>query len=157
MNYVEQALEEDEIVLYDARLSVWSLIDKGLLGAVLVCALALPGLWGALPFFFGIGLWLVALLKWASVEIALTNRRVIAAQGVISRRTIELSLGRIEGIEVQQTISQRLGNFGTILIAGTGSHKARLSDIADPMSFRRAFLGAVENFNRQPAVRDGGG
>jgi len=80
--------------------------------------------------------------------MAVTTQRVIAKRGWIARRTTEISLGRVEGVEINQTIFERMFNFGDILVSGVGSHKARIDDVSDPMSFRKALLTSLGQFEK---------
>jgi hypothetical protein len=56
-------------------------------------------------------------------EWLLTSRRVIIKVGLISRRTIEMNLERIESIGVDQGIFGRIFGYGTITMIGTGGTK----------------------------------
>jgi uncharacterized membrane protein YdbT with pleckstrin-like domain len=75
--------------------------------------------------------------QWSS-EFAVTNRRVIVKVGLISRRTIEINMSKVESIEVNQDIFGRIFNYGTILVIGTGGTKEPFDLISDPLAFRRA-------------------
>jgi len=78
-----------------------------------------------------------------STEIAITNRRIIAKFGFISRRTIEININQVEALRVDQGFWGRILNFGTIVISGTGSSLEPAPDIADPLVFRRKFMEAT--------------
>lgn len=82
--------------------------------------------------------------KWSS-EFAVTNKRVIIKVGLISRRTVELNLGKIESIGVDQSIFGRILSYGTIIVMGTGGTKEPFRGIANPMDFRKAVNEAVES------------
>jgi uncharacterized membrane protein YdbT with pleckstrin-like domain len=75
--------------------------------------------------------------QWSS-EFAVTNRRVIVKVGLISRRTIEINMSKVESIEVNQDIFGRILNYGTILVIGTGGTKEPFDLISEPLAFRRA-------------------
>jgi uncharacterized membrane protein YdbT with pleckstrin-like domain len=75
--------------------------------------------------------------NWTS-EFAVTNKRVIVKVGLISRRTLELNLSKVESIGVDQGIIGRIFGYGTIIIIGTGGTKERFRGIADPLGFRKA-------------------
>jgi len=81
-----------------------------------------------------IGAWI---RQWAS-EFAVTNKRVIVKVGLISRRTIEINMSKVESVEVNQDIFARLFNYGTIVVIGTGGTKEPFDLIDDPLAFRRA-------------------
>ena len=65
---------------------------------------------------------------------------MILKRGVISRRTLEMNLTRIESIDVRQGIFGRLFNFGDVNIRGTGSGMEPIRGIDSPIEFRRRVL-----------------
>jgi len=64
-------------------------------------------------------------LNYSSAEFGITNRRVIAKWGVISRHSVEMNVDKIEGVTINQgIIGSKLG-YGTVIVNGTGgSHEA---------------------------------
>ena len=128
-SYIEGALIKDERVIYTGNISLWSLAPLIALGLLTVG-------------FFGIGLifWIMAYIRYKTTELAFTNKRVIAKFGFISRQTIELYIGKVESIQVDQGILGRIFNFGTLVISGAGNPQAPIPGISDPMAFRRAFM-----------------
>ncbi|MFA5477977.1 MAG: PH domain-containing protein [Bacteroidales bacterium] len=142
-SYIEGALTKGEEVVYKGKVSIWSLAPSLLLGFIL------------LPFY-GLGLlfWAVAAIKYLTTELAITNKRVIAKFGLISRSTIEINIQRIESIQVNQGILGRIFNFGSIVVSGAGNPQAPIPGISSPLQFRREFVDTQES-NGQPqgAVR----
>lgn len=137
--YVEGALISGEKILHLGRVNWWSVAHLLAIGLLL------------LPVF-GIGL---AFLAWAwirvkSTELAITNKRVIAKFGFISRNTMEIAIAKVESIQVQQSLLGRMLDFGTLIISGTGTSHAPIPSISDPMAFRRAFLEAQEGTGGTP-------
>ena len=51
---------------------------------------------------------------------------------------METLLQKIEAISVDQSISGRILNYGTITIVGTGGTREFFESIANPLAFRRA-------------------
>ncbi len=144
MGYISENLMEGEQVVYEGRLSVWALTKWLLPGVLMVPFLFVNQWWGTTVFVLGVGMMTAALIQLATTEMAVTTERVIAKRGWIARRTTEISLSRVEGVEVNQTIQQRLLNYGHILVSGVGSHKAQIRDVQNPLGFRKAFLIALE-------------
>lgn len=133
-SYIEGALIKDERVMYIGHISLWSLSHLLFLGLL------------TLPLFgLGLVLWLMAYIQYKTTELAITNKRVIAKFGFISRKTIELNIARVESIQVNQGIAGRIFNFGTLVISGAGNPQAPIPGISDPMSFRRAFMEAQDS------------
>lgn len=73
-----------------------------------------------------------------TTEIAITNVRLIYKRGVIARQVGEISIDRIEGVGVLQTILGRMLNYGRLAVRGTGIGEVVLPAIEDPIEFRRA-------------------
>lgn len=97
-------------------------------------------------------LFLAPLVARATSEFAVTNRRVIIKVGLVSRKTVELNLEKVESIGVEQTILGRILGYGTIVVVGTGGTKEPFRGIADPMGFRRAVNEATEALRVRPAA-----
>ncbi len=78
-----------------------------------------------------------AWIRQASSEFAVTNARVIVKTGLLSRRTIEINIARVESVQVDQDIFGRLLNYGAITVIGTGGTREPFTLIEDPQQFRR--------------------
>jgi uncharacterized membrane protein YdbT with pleckstrin-like domain len=132
-SYIEEALVKDEKVVHIGHISLWSLWHLIALGVLLLPA-------------FGIGLifLVIAYVRYKSVELAVTTKRLIVKHGFVRRQTVEINLNRVESIQVEQGLLGRLFNFGTLIVAGTGTSHAPLTGIAEPMGFRKAFIEAQD-------------
>ena len=73
-----------------------------------------------------------------TTEICLTTDRLALKQGWISRYTAEISVDRIEGVDVFQGILGRMLDFGYVSVRGMGVGEITLPQIAEPVDFRRA-------------------
>jgi uncharacterized membrane protein YdbT with pleckstrin-like domain len=147
-SYVDDVLINDERVMYRARISRWSLWPFILIGVLLLpVGVLLVPVHGMGFLLWGIGLlfWLWAWIVYATTELAITNKRVIAKTGLIQRRTIEMFLEKIESIQVDQSVLGRLFNFGSVVISGTGVHSAPFKSISDPLALRKHFMMAADD------------
>lgn len=84
-------------------------------------------------------LFIAPLIYFLTSEFAITNKRIIIKVGLISRRTLEMNLGKVESINVDQSILGRLIDYGTINIIGTGGTKEPFADISAPLEFRKQY------------------
>jgi len=147
MSYVENHLIPNETVFYITRLS-----RIVYLKAVLVLLVGIGlAVWAAqgsdrmnplyagagLAFLAGMTLFLVAFVRRLSSEFAVTDKRVIIKVGLLSRRSIEILLTKVEAITVDQTLWGRIFGYGSITIIGTGGTKEPFHLIGDPLEFRR--------------------
>lgn len=84
-------------------------------------------------------LFIAPMLDRYSDEFAITNRRVIVKTGLISRKTLEMNISKIESVNVDQSILGRILGYGTIQIIGTGGTKESFAKITRPLEFRKKF------------------
>src|ERR1700684_1391670 len=73
--------------------------------------------------------------RWTT-ETDVTNLRVVHKTGFIKRRTFEMSLDKVESVDVNQSILGRILNYGNVTILGVGEGKETISTIASPLEFR---------------------
>ena len=74
--------------------------------------------------------------KWMT-ERALTNRRLVIKRGLIRRQTEEISFNRIEEVNLNQSILQRILGSGDIRVTGTGSGEVIMKNIDTPLSVQK--------------------
>ncbi len=74
----------------------------------------------------------------ASTEVAVTSSRIIYKRGLVARNVGELSIDRIEGVNVLQTIMGRIFGYGRIMVRGMGVGEVILPPLANPIEFRKA-------------------
>lgn len=133
-----------EHMIREARVSwwaLWHLVALGLLGLVLAA-------WGLLrqdEFGYGAAAvggvlfaWflLAAFVRRSAMKIQLTDRYVILQTGLFSRHTSTVMLNRVESLDVDQNVLQRIANVGTLTIRGTGSEDLRMAGMQDPAGFQ---------------------
>lgn len=162
MSYVRKVLQPNERVVYQTSLS-WAMYIPGLLLLVLagvVFVIAATSFGGSLwANAVGVAVLAVALYllvaewfeRWTT-EIAITDRRIIFKRGLIRRDTIEMSVEKVESVDVNQSLVGRLFNYGDIVVRGTGAGLAPLRKIAAPLEFRSHITGLAVP---PPAVSSG--
>jgi len=84
-------------------------------------------------------LWISPIIRQKTSEFVITNKRIIMKTGLISRKTFEMNLQKIESVNVDQSFWGRLLGFGTVSIVGTGGSRESFADISEPLLFRRKF------------------
>jgi uncharacterized membrane protein YdbT with pleckstrin-like domain len=154
LNYLAQTLSPSEKLLYRGRihpvfkLRIWALFF------VLVALIGWAGLtfpnqftW---PYAIASGilaavLCVRAILPLWTLEIGLTDNRVIIKHGFIAYSSQELELKTIEEVNVTQSLPGRVFGYGTIQIRGIGIDTIVLKRVADPLKFRRAIESALRN------------
>jgi uncharacterized membrane protein YdbT with pleckstrin-like domain len=138
MGYIESNLLPGESVVQRARLH-WIVFLKAV--AVVVVGLALLYLQpivGAVVIGVGVLMAVPPWLERLTSEFGVTSKRVIIKVGLVQRRTLELLIRQVEAISVDQSLTGRIFNFGTITLTGTGGVKETFHNIANPLEFRRS-------------------
>ena len=148
MRYIDEILQPGEMVLYSTNahwifylpaivawiaaivllvLSRWTTTD----GIVLLC-LAASAVVAIAALYWTAKAWFH---RWTT-ETDVTNLRVVHKTGFIQRRTFEMSLDKVESVDVNQSILGRILNYGNVTIQGVGEGKETISTIASPLAFR---------------------
>jgi uncharacterized membrane protein YdbT with pleckstrin-like domain len=73
--------------------------------------------------------------RWTT-ETDVTNLRVVHKSGFIKRRTFEMSLDKVESVDVNQSILGRIFNYGDVTVRGVGEGAETIRTIASPLEFR---------------------
>jgi uncharacterized membrane protein YdbT with pleckstrin-like domain len=146
--YIDDILQPGEKVLYSTNahwIFYWPAIAAWIVaavllvlsraavteGVVLLClsasaVVALAALyWSATAWFH----------RWTT-ETDVTNMRVVHKAGFIKRRTFEMSLDKVESVDVNQSILGRILNYGDVTVQGVGEGKETIATIASPLAFR---------------------
>jgi uncharacterized membrane protein YdbT with pleckstrin-like domain len=146
-SYVESIVGSGERILYVGKVSLFAILPALVGGALLIvvgAGLSVVNPLAALIAVAGI-VWLaVGLIRRASTELAVTDRRVIAKFGFIRRSTVELNIAKIESVRVEQSVLGRIFNYGSVFVTGTGSTMDPIPFIAKPIAFRQAVQSATD-------------
>jgi uncharacterized membrane protein YdbT with pleckstrin-like domain len=147
-SYVETVLAPGERVLHRAEISHWQYALSYLVGLIAIAGAIFAWAYGlaqttqglvttAAAAVVGVIVILVALIRRSTTELALTDRRIIAKRGLLSRDTVEMNLSKVESLHVNQGLMGRLLGYGDLTVVGTGSSLEPLRGIADPLELRR--------------------
>ncbi len=147
--YVESVLAAGETVVYRAAISRWKYFMSYLVGVVLT-ALGLAAVFftyfgtdmptriaGSVPLVAGLIVLLSATLRRRTTELVLTDRRIIAKRGIVSRDTVEMNLTKVESLHVSQGLFGRMLDYGDVAVVGTGSSLEPMRGVSRPLELRK--------------------
>lgn len=117
MRYTESALVSGERVQYVGHFR-W--LQK--IAALVLCGIIVGIYW---------------VIEMRSTEMAITSRRLIYKRGWIARETDELSLHRIEEVNLQQGFWGRVLGYGKVHVQGMGGGEILLPTMGSPTRFKR--------------------
>ncbi len=140
--YIDSILQPGEKLLYSTTIHgiiylpgmmFWLMAAACVVGAGLMPPLIIVSgvfaLIGAVLVFRG---WF---RRWTT-ETDVTNMRVVHKEGFIQRRTFEMSLDKVESVDVDQSIPGRIFGWGDVTIRGVGEGKEVIKMIGSPIDFR---------------------
>jgi uncharacterized membrane protein YdbT with pleckstrin-like domain len=150
VSYAEHNLISGETITYHGRLHA-IVLAKSFLLAVLLDVAAIGCIWlgatepdGTIAYLSALALLIVsgivffsAVVSRRAAEFVVTNKRVIVKLGIVHKRTSEIFLNKVETVGVDQSVTGRMMNFGTITVRGTGGTTEEFHQIAKPFEFRR--------------------
>ena len=146
--YIDQILQPGEKVLYSTN-AHWVFYWRAILawivalilvilsratttdGIILLC-LSAGAVVAIVALYWTVTAWFH---RWTT-ETDVTNLRVVHKTGFIRRRTFEISLDKVESVDVNQGILGRILNYGDVTILGVGEGRTTISTIASPLVFR---------------------
>lgn len=146
--YIDDILRPGEKVLYSTNahwmfylpaIAAWILAvflfflsrETVIEGLVLLC-LSAAAVVAIIALYWTVKAWFH---RWTT-ETDVTNLRIVHKIGFIRRRTFEMSLDKVESVDVNQSILGRILNYGDVTILGIGEGKKTISAIASPLEFR---------------------
>lgn len=142
--YIEDILQPGEKILYSttihgivyvpglACMAVAGLCLVGSGGGVIVPLLALSALFALIGGFLLFRAWFQ---RWTT-ETDVTSLRVVHKEGFIQRQTFEMSLDKIESVDVTQSIFGRIFGWGDVRVNGVGEGSKTIKMIGAPIEFR---------------------
>jgi uncharacterized membrane protein YdbT with pleckstrin-like domain len=146
--YIDDILQPGEKVLYSTN-AHWIFYLPAIAAWIVALALYIiarntvsPGLetmWLVLAAAAALVAALATAKAWFHVwttETDVTNLRVVHKTGFIKRRTFEMSLDKVESVDVNQSILGRILNYGDVTVRGVGEGLETIKTIASPLDFR---------------------
>ena len=156
MSYLKSLLAEDERVRLVAHRHILFLVLNTVLyvlAGLTLWALAYVA-FRTLPRFEEIGMLVLLVasliplgiagyrfLRWRSEEYVITNYRIVQVEGILSKRTFDSALEKVNDVRMTQSVFGRMFGYGNIdIITGSEIGVNHLTGIADPFAFKRGLL-----------------
>ena len=150
MSYVNEVLQPDETVRFRTNVH-WSVYLKAItalvIGLVLLAWYWQDGTGNMVLLLaaaaFGVSALILVVppfLERLGTEIAITDRRIIYKTGLVERHTVEISMDKVESVDVDQSVLGRIFGYGTVTVRGTGEAAEPLRNVAAPIALRNAVL-----------------
>ena len=146
--YIDDILQPGEKVLYSTNahwifylpaIAAWIvalaffILSRNTLNETLVLVwLSLAAIAAIAALYWTVKAWFH---RWTT-ETDVTNLRVVHKTGFIKRRTFEMSLDKVESVDVNQSILGRILNYGNVTVRGVGEGAKTIDTIASPLDFR---------------------
>jgi hypothetical protein len=166
--YADSLLTEGEVVVLRTRQHWFALIARAragialfVLGLVLLLIIAwfkvAPGLvrdvlsWAAVILLIaGIVFFIARFWTWWAQDYMITNRRLLKVTGVLSKRSADSSLEKINDAVLSQSVFGRMFNFGDLEILTAADQAVdRYHMIHDPKQFKKTMLTQKHNLETE--------
>ncbi len=129
MSFLAKRLAPGESLVYRGRFHVMQQLYAW--GALLLLGIILVGIY----------IWIREMVRLNTTEFLVTNRRVMLKTGWLSVHVDEITLGSIEGGQVDKSILGRLFGYGRLTMRGRGDTHLQFPTMAAPNAFRSAAEG----------------
>ncbi len=109
------------------------------LGHVVLVAIVLSAIWLIIRY-----------AKWITTNFVITNDRVIFKHGVFAKSGVEIPLDRVNNVNFNQSIFERILGAGDLLIESGGDDgQQRFTDVRKPQNVQNLIHAQIEAKNRQ--------
>jgi uncharacterized membrane protein YdbT with pleckstrin-like domain len=147
MSYVRKVLLPGERVVYETGLH-WLVYGRAILTFLIAAGLAVASGYAssdAQPLVLGLAVlaalvglvfFIIAGIRRATTELAVTDQRVVFKRGLFARHTVEMNRAKVESVDVDQSLMGRIFGYGTVQLRGTGGSLEPVAAISDPLGFR---------------------
>jgi uncharacterized membrane protein YdbT with pleckstrin-like domain len=139
------------VVLHTMPLVLAGILLWAIAGFVLSRVDTYPGIIAAILLVLSLiplGIATYRFLWWRAEEYIVTNLRIIQCEGILSKRSLDSSLGNINDVEMKQSMFGRMFDFGDINILTASDMSVNdLHGIDQPFHFKRALLQAKAEFD----------
>ena len=153
LHYIENNLLPGEVILSKARKSNLLMLRSILLAILaLVIGMAFNDS-NAMVIAVLVAVLLVA-MKWLDIrqyELAVTNRKVVAKAGLISKKVQECPLDKIDNVTIQNGILGAMFGYGTVEVKAVNGTFS-FSYITKAADFKNAILSAINANQEEQAV-----
>lgn len=86
---------------------------------------------------------LFSILSLNSIDMGVTNQRIVYKKGIFSIHNEEIQIKAVETVEVSQTITGRLLGYGDVKVTGRGDSVVVFEGIDDPIEVKKAIGSSI--------------
>ena len=109
------------------------------LGYIVLIAIVLSAIWLIIRY-----------AKWITTNFVITNDRVIFKHGVVAKSGVEIPLDRVNNVNFNQSIFERILGAGDLLIESGGDDgQQTFTDVRKPQNVQNLIHAQIEAKNRQ--------
>lgn len=131
--YVNEHLNRNESVINTAQLSKWYLLGPILFG-VLFCWLIIPPI-----------IAIIRIIQFFCIELAITDKRVIGKTGIISTKSLDAPLNKIQNCSAESGLIGKIFGYGTVKIM-TASGTFNYVGVKEADVFKNRVLDQIEQY-----------
>jgi uncharacterized membrane protein YdbT with pleckstrin-like domain len=155
MSFTKKNLNPNETVALDMHPHWWYFAEPAaaLVGAIVLGIVVAA--WDdspqpinvlAIVLIVGCALWLVKrYLSWMTTHFVITSQRIVFRTGIIAKSGIEIPLDRVNNVNFNQSIFERMLGAGDLLIESGGEDgQSRYTDIRKPEQVQRLIHQQIE-------------
>ncbi|MBR1864144.1 MAG: PH domain-containing protein [Ruminococcus sp.] len=141
-NYVEKNLRPNERLIAKAQISWIPVIPTAVYALIIIIigAVAKHPVWGILIGLVLVGLRVLGIM---SVELGVTDKKIIGKTGVIMANSLDTYLEKIDNFSINESLAGKIFGYATIQICTTSS-RLRFACVKDAMAFKNLVMDCID-------------
>ena len=72
-----------------------------------------------------------------TTDRGVTSKKLVTSHGLISRKTDDMRITKVEGIQVSQGFFGRILGYGTVVFQGTGAGEITMKYVPSPVALKK--------------------
>ena len=132
--YVENNLGKNEQIVKKAERNGIFLVSTWVMGFVFCWLLLIPVIKAV-----------IATVQFCSVELAITNKRLVGKTGVVNTKALDAPLNKIQNVSVTQKLGGKIFNYATVEV-DTAAGKYYFRAIKNADAFKGMIMSQIDQF-----------
>lgn len=154
--YSEKNLRNGEVIIKKAKVNPLCAIKEIVIFIVLLVIgivaniyVPIAGIWILLAMIFiGVIALIAKIIYLCSLDLAVTNKRIIGKVGVIQKESLDYPINKVDNVTIQNSFWGAIFRFSTVCVLGGGGTDVKIyfKGISNAIEFKNSVTDGIEQY-----------